>query len=453
MKKNYLLRTLIISAIVIILLFIAFLLTPFSIGDYTIKKVDILSDLRVQDSVKQENKKPEDALSEKNILLKDSCGIAFTCVEDFSADHSSMKHFYSVLDSVALLNRPVRIAFFGDSFIESDIITGDVREQLQQIYGGCGVGFVPLTSVAPGYRKTVYHGFQNFTTLSLLKNQYDIGISGYGYRANENASVSYKGVNYKENLDKFSVVRLIYKGKKNIFASYSINQQKSSPLDLFTEQDVCMKEIKDTAIHSVAFTFSPSMQIYGVYLDCNQGIAVDNFAVRGHSGMNLLQIDENILRQTNSLIPYDLIVLQYGLNVAGAKTTNYDHYKAKMVENVAHIKRSFPNTSILLMSVGDRNTRHQGKYVTMDGIRNLIPVQQEIASESQIAFWNTFEAMGGEAGMSSFVNANPPLAAKDYTHLNHEGGKKIATEFVNALLYGKRYYDLTKKKDETVSTE
>ena len=49
----------------------------------------------------------------------------------------------------------VRIAWFGDSQIEGDLITKDVRELLQNYFNKKnGVGFVPLTSVCGDFRQT-----------------------------------------------------------------------------------------------------------------------------------------------------------------------------------------------------------------------------------------------------------------------------------------------------------
>lgn len=58
--------------------------------------------------------------------------------------------------------RPVRIAVLGDSFIEGDIITADLREQLQNLCGGRGVGFVPFASPLAKFRGTVLHSFSNW---------------------------------------------------------------------------------------------------------------------------------------------------------------------------------------------------------------------------------------------------------------------------------------------------
>jgi hypothetical protein len=37
--------------------------------------------------------------------------------------------------------------------------------------------------------------------------------------------------------------------------------------------------------------------------------------------------------------------------------------------------------------------------------------------------------------MVTFAQSRPPLAAKDYTHLTFQGGRKLASEMVKSLLY------------------
>ena len=75
------------------------------------------------------------------------------------------------------------------------------------------------------------------------------------------------------------------------------------------------------------------------------------------------------------------------------------------------------------------------------GVKNLIRYQQNIAAESGIAFWNMFEAMGGEGSMAKLVHAKPSMANYDYTHINFRGGKHLAGLLYETLLYGKEQYD------------
>ena len=50
-------------------------------------------------------------------------------MEDYSPDGNGLKRFKSALAQAG--NRVVRIAFLGDSYIEGDIFTQDVREKLR----------------------------------------------------------------------------------------------------------------------------------------------------------------------------------------------------------------------------------------------------------------------------------------------------------------------------------
>ena len=64
---------------------------------------------------------------------------ALVAIEDFGGEVPAMEHFYRTMLEKDR-RRPVRIAVLGDSFIEGDIVTADVRERMQDLYGGCGVG-------------------------------------------------------------------------------------------------------------------------------------------------------------------------------------------------------------------------------------------------------------------------------------------------------------------------
>ena len=76
----------------------------------------------------------------------------------------------------------------------------------------------------------------------------------------------------------------------------------------------------------------------------------------------------------------------------------------------------------------------------MPGVKNLIRYQQNIAAESNIAFWNMFEAMGRRK-YGKLVHAKPSMANYDYTHINFRGGKHLAGLLYETMIYGKEQYD------------
>ena len=105
-----------------------------------------------------------------------------------------------------------------------------------------------------------------------------------------------------------------------------------------------------------------------------------------------------MMREFNEQRPYDLIILQYGLNVATERGRNYDKYIAGMQTTVQHLKEAFPQAAILIVSVGDRDYKtEEGELRTMPGIKNLVRYQQNLAADEAVAFWNMFEAMVGKA--------------------------------------------------------
>jgi len=55
--------------------------------------------------------------------------------------------------------------------------------------------------------------------------------------------------------------------------------------------------------------------------------------------------------------------------------------------------------------------------------------------------------MGGENSMVAFVENDPPLANKDYTHLNFLGGRRVAGIFVKSLINEYQKYNARIQKN------
>jgi lysophospholipase L1-like esterase len=106
-----------------------------------------------------------------------------------------------------------------------------------------------------------------------------------------------------------------------------------------------------------------------------------------------------------------------------------------MVEVVNRLKKCFPKSSFLLLSVADRSTNKNGRLETMKAIPAMRNAQRMIAKKTKIAFWDMYQAMGGENSMVKFAHSRPPLAAKDYTHLTFAGGERLAKELAKSLFF------------------
>lgn len=416
------------------------------IGTIEIKKMDLLSDLRPtkipikkkliaakKDSVKTNKKEP--AQPKKN------CQPDITCLEDFSGD-GNMKFFFRSLSKTK--SEAVRIAFFGDSFIEGDILCGSFRDTLQQVLGGRGVGFVPITSEVAQFRTTIQHQFGNWETHSIVSKRnemHPLGISGHCFVPLPENYVEYKPT--KKRSTDFSQVRIFYKNPLQSSIDYVVNDSLHVKTALASSGSVQQFEIYQSKIQllRLSFTETDSLKLYGASFENGPGLYVDNFSMRGNSGVGLSMIPESSLAQFNALQNYKLIILQYGLNVVSlTDLTNFTSYQISMVRVINRLKRIFPESSFLLISVSDRASNQNGKFATYPDIPLMRDVQREIAKQCKITFWDMYQAMGGENSMVKFAEAKPALAAKDYTHLTYWGGKKIALKLVNTLLYEQKRY-------------
>lgn len=447
--KNHLIHTLGLVLLLLLVLLLMSELPLLKIGGRTLRQVDLLSDVRVI----APEPEPDTVLLPPVPIIKpafvDTCRTGVTCIEDYGdSTERGMIPFYRALASMDSLDRPVRIAVFGDSFIEGDIFTADLREMLQQKYGGCGVGYVDITSRVYGFRPTVRHSFKGWKSFATNDSAYfdrsRQGISSRYFIPTAGAYVELRGQDkYASLLDTCRQSTIYYSTKGNLQLRASINGQ-SVGIQTTVPSSRVQKMTIDGNIGRVRWTVdqADSALFYGVTLEGTNGVVLDNFSLRGSSGISLRYIPEKMLTDFNALRAYDLIILQYGLNVATTRGSNYDYYKKGLLATIDYLKRCFPQTGFLLLSVGDRQYKtDSGEMRTMAGVKNLLRYQQHIAAEGGIAFWNLYEAMGGEGSMAGLVQAKPPKANLDYTHINFKGGKHLANFLYEALVDGKEQYD------------
>ena len=441
----------------------------FDFGPFDYKKIDLLSEVKPsEDSEQLDDELDFDIASnpdlselppEEKVIKPDSsdesaspCKPGVTCIEDFSEGKKGLGTFLQALSEARDGKGTVRIAFYGDSFIEGDVFCGAVRDTLQTIFGGSGDGFVLITSRVTGFRNTIKHAFDDWRTYSIIGNvdsttQVDLGPAGYCFKPGFENWVEYK-VSKQRYLRDFALMKLYYKNPGKSTMYYTINDTISGASILKTSRNLREWKMENRDAKAIEFQFedADSLEIYGASFEDTHGVYVDNFALRGNSGVALDNIPDKMFREFNQYRDYKLIFLQYGLNVIRDDSARYKWYAEKMIRVIGKLKKNFPKANIVLLSVSDRSTNKAGRYKTERSIPALRNTQRYIAQKTGIAFWDLYEAMGGEDSMVKFVSSRPALAAKDYTHLTFKGGKKLASQLVKSLLYELEKYE----KEQTI---
>ncbi|QHS62115.1 SGNH/GDSL hydrolase family protein [Chitinophaga agri] len=440
----------------------------FSINDFTTRPLDLLADIRkdapIPPSVQTDTAAYAGVTAPENVDTTtgtvDSTALAAAAIPDPDHLHNfttytgilnyhppvgtdstvtaGLEHFLTALDELkAKKRKKVRIAYFGDSMIEGDLITEDLRDSLQRLFGGQGVGFVPVTSVVAGFRTTITHTFskdwKDYSYKQLPPASLPLGISGHTFMPGESSWIKYQSVK-KRGLSKFEQVSLLY-GPVNS-GSISVNNKSYT---LSGHQAVNKLSLQMDSVNSKQVTIKwaggSAAPLYGVSFEGDTGVYVDNFSFRGISGIELGKLSGKLLQQMQEEHPYDLIVLHYGANVLWKpELTDYDWYGGPMRKVIDSLRNDIPNASFLVISTADKSYKKSGNYVTAPGVTALLKVQHDLAKSHGTAYWNLYAAMGGHNSMIRWVEGDPVLANKDYTHFNRQGAAKVGALLYKAMM-------------------
>jgi lysophospholipase L1-like esterase len=330
-------------------------------------------------------------------------------------------------------NRKVRIGYFGDSMIEGDLITQTIRTILQNKFGGDGVGYIPATSIVAHFRQTVKaYANQNWEDINYNNNKQKlmIGFSGHTFFAKNNAGITIKPGGGK-HLSSLYNVSILY---GNGILDLACNKQNIKLIGdgLFNVARIT----NDSNLKLLELNFNENKTpIFGFASESRIGVILDNLSFRGTSGTELTRLNSKMLKQIDSLRPYDLLVLHYGPNLLYSDSIiNFNYYQKQLEKSLKHLRKAFPRTSILIVSTADKAFKIEGEYRTGNGVENLLKAQQAAAQKYGCAFFNLYEAMGGYNSMKTWAEKKPILAGSDYTHFNQSGSAKIGRLIGNAIL-------------------
>ncbi len=345
--------------------------------------------------------------------------------------YQNLKRFYEKLHQLEQTQSgKIRIGYFGDSMNDGDFIVQDVRSEFQKNYGGHGVGYVAISSLSAASRGSISHQVsKDWTTQSFVKvkkPRKPFGIDGQVFFS-KSGWVKYRAQSqpYSTELNK---PILIYGKSNNHNASVTIRADKDSvstkhlnPSHILNTLSLTSSDVKSL---QVTFSNADSIPIYGFSFDDGKGVHVDNFSMRGNSGLPLSILSPSLMNAFDEILGYDLIILQYGANVLGYGSLNYNWYEKNMTTVVNNLRQCFPNADILIISTADKASKIEQEMKTDPAVTALAKAQKNYARKTGSGYINLYETMGGNGSMVKWVDNH--LANKDYTHFNGSGSKKVA---------------------------
>jgi len=356
-----------------------------------------------------------------------------------AAGDSALAPFF---DGLARTGRS-RIAWFGDSYTEGDILVGDLRTFLQRSFGGAGVGLVPPTSPVARFRSTIHQtfsaGWKERNIMARRGPPLGAGITGRVSMPapGDSTGADADWIDFRPAGGSFQKARILLSGggdsTDSVIASWSGGSASAWIGPAGGLRSLSLDLPSTTAVR-LSFPVRDTVAVQAIEMEAGKaGAQIDNFSIRGNSGTGLLQIPLANLQGAHRALGYTLVVVQCGVNVADTTMAGFNWYQARLVQVIARARQAFPGAGILLVGIADIGVRDaQGRIVSNPTVSPIREAQKRAAMATGAAFWDLQRAMGGTNSIARWAAAG--MVAPDYVHISPQGGRRLAKALHKAFL-------------------
>ena len=317
----------------------------------------------------------------------------------------------------------VRVVHYGDSQIELDRISQDLREALQERFGGSGTGLFPALGNVPSasISKAASGSFTQYTM--------------YGDSTTQRAGHNRYGIS------------VLYGKGENLVVKAASGTDKPEPEVRKGDNGTTLLTWRfSQPVEKAILTFQGNAELYGIGADGNAGVAVDNVPLRGCSGTIFTRISKPLMTDSFALTDTRLIILQFGGNmmpmIRSAK--QIEPYQEQIAKQIAYFHEVAPQAKILFIGPSDMGKSVNGRVVTWPHLPELVDSLKATALRNDAAYWDLYRMMGGENSMAQWVRHSPPYAGPDYIHFTPAGAQKVGDALSRSFLTYYDFYTLRK---------
>ena len=336
-----------------------------------------------------------------------------------------------------------RIVHYGDSLLTGDYVTDQVRRLMQRKFGDAGHGFVLAGKPAPWYHRahlslSTSSGWtvHRLTSNNIADGWYGLGGATFLTSARgQTVRVQPTGDDLGQAVTRFQVFYASQpKGGKFLL------QVDNRSIEVDTRSDEKASRLAEIQVADGAHSLmvktlgGGEVRLFGVALEREgPGVVYDTLGMDGARAKHLKNMNPEHWHDQLRLREPDLLVLHYGTNESGFDLRP-DKYAAELAQTVGHLRQALPGVSCLLISPMDRAYSDHGKLKTMPIVPKIVDAQRKIAYAQGCAFWNAFEAMGGEGSMVKWYRAG--LGGGDLTHPTKKGADRMGAMLFATLMDG-----------------
>ena len=196
----------------------------------------------------------------------------------------------------------------------------------------------PLTA----YRRTIKTQSKGWTAYNVMQHKSvpaplneHFYVSGWVCRPVTGASTRWEATTYRKKLDSCSTARVLFIAPEESRIELVVNDSLRREFAVEGASAVRQAVVHALQIQTLEFRVlegAGSMIGYGALFE-HKGVEVDNYSVRSNNGQAIFRTNPSVNAQINALTGYDLVILQYGLNIMQKGVLQYTSY-GKQIEKV-----------------------------------------------------------------------------------------------------------------------
>jgi lysophospholipase L1-like esterase len=361
--------------------------------------------------------------------------------------HDDLRAFYLALwrTELGAPGAITRVLHYGDSPVTADSITADVRSLLQEHFGDAGHGFVLIAKPWAwyGHRGVEVQGKGwriNAATQVRARDGFH-GLGGVSFEGNPGASSRFTLAEDHAQME----IHFLRQPGGGVLAVEAGGQKLGDVETEGTGEEPGYQTFPlnmGTREINLSVERGP-VRLFGVSFERNTpGVIYNSLGLNGGQVQVVVRyFDKPQWAEELAHQHPDLVVINYGTNESIYADYIERYYPGELRQVIERVKAAVPRASVLIMSPMDRGQRDSDSRIsTVPTLPRLVEIQRQTASDMGCAFFNTFQAMGGEGTMARWYESTPRLVSADFTHPMPAGARKVGVLLDQALESGYRQF-------------
>jgi lysophospholipase L1-like esterase len=341
-----------------------------------------------------------------------------------------------------------RILHYGDSVIAGDLISGTMRRRMQERFGDAGHGFILIANPWEWYFQndiahTAGDGWSANKLTGPWPDDHMFGLGGVSFHTHDAASAFFStrgDGDYGRKVSRFDLFYLAqpHGGDVTLSVSGQAARKLSTRADAKESRVESIPVPDGHASLTVRSDGNGDVRLFGVALERDRpGVVYD--ALGAHSARASFWTAQDATHWADQmrLRKPALVVLQFGTNESENTLIKAETYAPVFGTLIEEVQRAAPGVPILVASPLDRAIKGEnGELKTTPVIERIIAGQRAAAKEHHVAFWSTFDAMGGRGTMAKWRHTRPQLGNNDLSHPTPAGAEILGNLFSGAVFAG-----------------